>query len=229
MTDWAEEFSQLYVELLDDAASSFVKPSGELSAAERRTFVRALFAYIEGTTYAYKQTFLNLGLGAKLSDAEKACLREETYSVNDRGEVVIQTATIRCLSNIRLAFAISRKVARSRHNLDISGEGWQCLRKSLVVRHRLTHPKKRSDLDVSDEEVEDAKTAFRWFTSNVNIGMIEAYESFRDILKSAGDGIKELLKRGPGTDEEIEELLAVGGKLDEIRETRHKSFGPFLR
>ena len=54
----------------------------------------------------------------------------------------------------------------SEFKLNLSGQGWQSLCKSVKVRDRLMHPKELSDLEVSDEEILYTKKAIDWFLLN---------------------------------------------------------------
>ena len=47
--------------------------------------------------------------------------------------------------------------------LDTSGGEWGDIRNFIQVRDRLTHPKRMSDLSVTDEEIRTAFRAFKWF------------------------------------------------------------------
>jgi hypothetical protein len=44
-----------------------------------------------------------------------------------------------------------------------SDNGWNEFQKAVQVRHRLTHPKKDADLDISDKELETVREAMRWY------------------------------------------------------------------
>jgi hypothetical protein len=38
--------------------------------------------------------------------------------------------------------------------LDVGGSGWDCFKKALLVRHRITHLKSAEVLEISDDEVQ---------------------------------------------------------------------------
>jgi hypothetical protein len=49
--------------------------------------------------------------------------------------------------------------------------GWNEFQKAAAVRHRLTHPKRNSDVDVTDDELKSVEEAFRWYFGAMGIAM----------------------------------------------------------
>jgi len=52
-----------------------------------------------------------------------------------------------------------------------SDSGWSEFQKAVNVRHRLTHPKKNTDMNISDAELTSLHEAVRWYY-NANITAI---------------------------------------------------------
>ena len=82
------------------ALSEDVETAGEALEQEdspyaRRTFIRAVFSTIEGTTNLLKADALMASAMPRaqglFSPAELAMLREETYGMNEKGEATTQT------------------------------------------------------------------------------------------------------------------------------------------
>lgn len=178
----------LYEELRTDVLS-LLKVNGEtfakaadLTAIEKRAFVKAVFSYIEALTFALKDFALH-NCGDSLTPAEQLLAREQSFEVGDDGELEERVAKIRTLSNIRFAFRLAAKVDKVSFRLDVSKSGWQELRRALKVRDRLMHPKRREDLSVSEDEFNDALGAFTWFSSNLVLllatGLLERREAER--------------------------------------------------
>lgn len=46
-------------------------------------------------------------------------------------------------------------------------EGWKKLRNTIKVRHKLTHPKNKKDLEIFLREYEDAEIGFNWFVRKI--------------------------------------------------------------
>ena len=152
----------LYDALLDDVGVFCRELATDPSQRCRRSYVRAVFAMIEGVTFCIKQMALDENGSPKaLSPAEQAMILEEGYGLDESGNVIVKNATLPTLANLRFAFGVFAKRNGSNYKLDVSGEGWQSLRRSLAVRHRLMHPKSSKDITVSKEEIEDAGCALR--------------------------------------------------------------------
>ncbi len=48
-----------------------------------------------------------------------------------------------------------------------SDNGWSEFQKAVQIRHRLTHPKIDTDLDISDQEVKTMRAALAWFHNSI--------------------------------------------------------------
>ena len=44
-----------------------------------------------------------------------------------------------------------------------SEHGWNDFQQSVQVRHRLTHPKANTDMNITDEEIDRLNSAFKWY------------------------------------------------------------------
>ena len=89
-------------------------------------------------------------------------IKEEDYELDDSGAVRIRNARLKLLNNFRFAFAVAAKAADVDFRLDVGGPGWQALRETVPVRDRLMHPKRLTDLVVTENEVRKAMIAFNW-------------------------------------------------------------------
>ncbi len=54
------------------------------------------------------------------------------------------------------------KVVKTGLAVDFTGDGWRAMEKTIEVRNRLTHPKRREDIIVSDEDLADLVRANEW-------------------------------------------------------------------
>ncbi|WNM58032.1 hypothetical protein [Candidatus Nitrospira allomarina] len=141
-----------------------------------RTAVRAAFAYMDGLIFITKTLVL---VGAAQSDhafsnAELALLREETYSLNSKGESYAQTKFLRLEDNFRFTLSMILKSANKPFNLDLNDGNWEKFKRSLQLRHRLTHPRQPIDLQVVSSEFEDLKTTLDWVSGHLMRGLAEA-------------------------------------------------------
>lgn len=120
-----------------------------------RQLIRAVFAYIEATTFSVKASsaWRCMEENIDITPQERYFATDTEYELNDRGELVEAIAKISLAQNIRFALALNRKAHRVSEPFDPSVEWWSCLKEAIRVRDRLTHPKWPGDLDVSGDEI----------------------------------------------------------------------------
>jgi len=164
MQDSTREFRNLFASLIADVEDLSRLAHGSSQAS--RSYVRAVFALIEGITYAMKQLAASSS-SASFDTAESALLNEESYALDPSGKPRTRNAYLQLLPNIRFAFAAMAKCDEADFVVDVSGVGWQSLQRAMQVRHRLMHPKAASDLELEQSELNDVGVAFRWFVANV--------------------------------------------------------------
>ena len=130
-----------------------------------RQLIRAVFAYIEATTFSVKASsaWRCMEEDIDISPQERYFAVDTEYEVNDRGEVVEATARISLAKNIRFALALNRKAHNVAEPFDPSVEWWSCMKEAIKIRDRLTHPRWPRDLDVSGDEVVKVLMAKRGF------------------------------------------------------------------
>jgi hypothetical protein len=203
--DECEQLINLYETLVADV----VECTRQLdSGAVRRSFVRAVFAFVEGSTYRLKLLALGFATHRKnpLSIEEMSVLSGQTFRVDDNGHIRVRRLQISPSAHLQVA---TRLAARC-FNVDMpapaeSKRGWSRFNKAVKLRNRITHPNTASELVVSDAELQLVSHAFRWSDSILALLLTAA------LRKAVGE-----LASIAGTDPS-EELTA---KLNEIRQ-RH--------
>ena len=133
-----------------------------------RSFVRSVFAMIEGCVFNLKQTALTLskhGRGGFIQ-AELVMLEEVSYDLTDKGETKEQVKFIPLTKNLRFAFTSAARVFQVQFTLVVNDAGWSTFKEALVIRNRITHPKSTNDLKLSDEEIQTVADAGTWFLGN---------------------------------------------------------------
>jgi hypothetical protein len=129
----------------------------------RRQFVRAMFANLEGLTSKLKQ--LCLRSPTSYSPAETALLREEAFSLDDKGDARVSASHLNLAANIQFAFRMYARLCNIRFSLPKSESEWSDLKLATAVRNRLMHPRKLEDLTVSEADVEAASRASAWINA----------------------------------------------------------------
>ncbi|MBI3800297.1 MAG: hypothetical protein HY268_25400 [Deltaproteobacteria bacterium] len=134
-----------------------------------RQLIRAIFAYIEATTFSVKawSAWRCMEEGIEITPQERYFATDTEYELNDRGDVVEAVAKVSLARNIRFALALNRKAHKVPEPFDASVEWWSCLKEAIRIRDRLTHPKMPEDLDVSGEDIVKVLKAKKGFEDEV--------------------------------------------------------------
>lgn len=123
-------------------------------SAGRRALVRAVFAYLEGSSFGLRSAAFYLARVRKmqLNVGEMMMARETVYALNDKGEVEEKQMFSSPLANIRFALKLFAKVAGATYEFPAGDSNFERLRKAQHVRNRLTHPRSSKDLEITAEE-----------------------------------------------------------------------------
>lgn len=143
----------------------------------RRAYARALFAYIEGLTYLKKlQAYYAHKTGkAEYTKAELAVILEETYELNSKGEATERTTFNNIDKNIRFAFQVYAQIYGLDFQLDCSDHRWDAFKKAVKIRNRVTHPKRLSDLTITDADMQTLDDALVWYAKNdIQLRLLES-------------------------------------------------------
>lgn len=130
----------------------------------RRIYIRSLFAFIEGTVYRLKQDAMAF---KEFPHSELPILKEIIPRLNNKGKVEETEMHLRLMDNLRYAFCAIGEAFGIVYTLDSSDNGWSSIKKSLAIRHRITHPKNFSDLVISDQEWTCIVEAKEWFVGQI--------------------------------------------------------------
>lgn len=164
MADPKDPLPELFLCLANDV----VIAERELDEAEpqsrRRSYVRAVFALVEGVTFVMKQFALSVheSGGITFPSAELALLREEQYDL-DKGTPRTQQKFLKVADNMRFAFKMFAEAFQSTYILDTSVHHWQRFLVAIDVRNRITHPKAPDDLIISDDEMRRIQEVAAWY------------------------------------------------------------------
>ncbi len=120
----------------------------------RRTFVRTVFAEIEGLAasaidwaryYAAENSFFK----HQYTTAERVVLLGTSARLNEKGLAELEpTQKFGTKATIRFALSLVGRGATDLPRIDYSGAGWNALQKAFDLRNRLMHPKAAADLEL---------------------------------------------------------------------------------
>jgi hypothetical protein len=146
-------------------ARYFAAAVSDQEEANRRFYVRAIFALIEAVVEQHKRLLLDLaGRGTiTLAAGVREALSERLYAVGDRGNVVEREQYIQLQRQIR---AVCRPAADAfGHGLHVSfgAQGWASVQGAVKVRDRRTHPKGFEDGHVDEDALDMVDRGHTWF------------------------------------------------------------------
>ena len=100
--------------------------------------------------------------GAGFTPAETLLLKEWTFRLDDNGEIKYEKAKLSLASHLQFAFGMYAKAGGVKYALPKGEAGWEKLRLSIRIRDRITHPKRASDLNVTQDEAKTVMAAYVW-------------------------------------------------------------------
>ncbi len=133
----------------------------------RRALVRAAFAFNEGYVYWLKgkvtQWLLEKSCDTGNSEIAKILLlSDDSYRPNRQGKIESEPNRISFLNLCAFVLRTAAECWDSDPSTLFSDNGWKEMQVSLEIRHRITHPKKPEDLDISDDELYSISEAHQW-------------------------------------------------------------------
>ena len=136
----------------------------------RRMFVRSCWVLIEGEAFRVKQLTLRAcELGGKSLSADEHVFLSEVQMLVDENYVVRQKDVHeRTLDNLKRTLKIVTSKFELGWTPDFGNQGWKQLRRSLDLRHRITHPRMAAELMILDDELNEHQIGFAWYLETIN-------------------------------------------------------------
>lgn len=184
------DVTQPMVKLLDDAHAAETYLDQNDTQFARRAYIRSIFASLEGIVWLLKQVCLNVPNVSgprKFHPAEFALLQDQTYDLKNNGETSTQTNFLRLPDNLRFTFRVFNRLFQAQIDLGVRGAPWDKFLRSLDVRHRITHPKKVDELDISDQEIELYRKVSSWFNETIHKAVQAILEASKRATASPND------------------------------------------
>ncbi|MBI4188945.1 MAG: hypothetical protein HY525_00215 [Betaproteobacteria bacterium] len=157
--------------LAEDVIRAKQRMDEDPSDAHRREFVRTTYSAIEAQSWQLRMYLIEHVMNKKTSSIhEISALKEESYAINDKGEIYIQPRGYSLKVGLRLVFSILKS-----HGIpvqvDLGSADWKNIDHAVKIRNRVIHPKKMADISVSKEEAECCYQAFV-YVNNVLLATI---------------------------------------------------------
>lgn len=182
-----EELKATFVILDDDINEVRNIANGEMKGFHVRASIRAYSALIDGLLYQMRQ----VAISSESEDfnlfsvEEKMILNEKTIFLDHKGEMKEKDNFEKLLPMLLFTFKQFAKIHGAAFSPDTSVHGWECMKIFVTVRNRITHPKSKAELDLTESEWEKVNLAVDWFHDNVKdlfIATFEADEFYRKQL-----------------------------------------------
>ena len=139
--------------------------------ASRRDFIRALFAAVEGMVWQFREEIRSSAEElTELPPMMAMAMTEMSYSVSENGKLIDQQRFIPLPTMIRLVTNVAKELAPSLHT-PFDKTGWADLKRTIVIRNRITHPKGISDLHVSLEDTKVGWSGLIWLLEHIEYVM----------------------------------------------------------
>ena len=141
--------------------------SSQNSQFARRTFVRSVFAFHEAHFYTFKNTAIEWLIkdswqNRKIEVSKLALLKDVEYRPDKTGVLKESASRLPFLNQIALVLRTLAESAGVDPTTIFSDNGWSSMQTALSVRHRITHPKVPTELEINDEEMDAARDSVRW-------------------------------------------------------------------
>ena len=154
-------------ELIPDAGIAEARATGSNDPLLWRSYVRAVFALIEGLNYArlhMAKEPVHVPAEAAERAREAARLEKKNAKADHAREVVVST---------RVSFAAHAAAYQVQNPLTPSGSDWSEFLAAVAVRDRITHPKSKADCQVSDVDCALIRRVHHWY-QQLDVRLMEA-------------------------------------------------------
>lgn len=168
-----KEFKKALVSDLIDARDLW--GTGKENQFYRRTYLRTIFAFVEGVIYA-RRLIINKNLErdnaekfeSHLSQQEMTLLSDDGFDIKKNGDVKVCPGKNRqpFLNYLRFIIKMYEKYMRLDLKITFNGEGWESFQSAYKVRNRITHPKNKNHLVISDQEMECIIKGTKWLVTS---------------------------------------------------------------
>ena len=158
---------KFFVILMQDVMRSFERARADDCQASRRDLIRTMFAAIEGSVWEYREHVRStVDTVAEISPIMALALSETSYTVSETGKLTEQKRFISIIAMIRLLTRIAEENCAGL-KVDFSDVGWSSLKQGIIIRNRITHPKRQEDLNIVDDDIETSKAGFFWLLNMI--------------------------------------------------------------
>jgi hypothetical protein len=159
-----QEFAAMYLIAYSDIETCIKRVNEDHTDFWKRSLFRSFFSFVEFTGFRLRYLLL-AGLNDRtltLSPEETLILQERTPELTEKGVLRLKNRFFSFEAYLRFTLQTYAKHFTV-GDIDFSVDGWEAMKKSVVVRNLLTHPKTMQHLFVSKDELADLNKAMDWY------------------------------------------------------------------
>ena len=146
--------------LAEDVSQAKQRMENDPTESHRREFVRATCSAIDAQAWQLKMYVIESVLTKKTTSVHDiSALKEESYAINDKGEIYVQPRGYSLKVGLRLVYSILKKHDVPVH-IDFGSTDWKNIDDTVKIRNRVMHPKCMGDISVSESDAECCYNAF---------------------------------------------------------------------
>ena len=157
--------------LYNDLAENRAEIENNDSQLARRNFLRSLIAYYEINLSKIRETVIKLLtekylISGQLDLHEIYPLMDESARITGNGYISLDPNK----TSLKSMLAYTIKKYAELVELDeelLSDHRWESYRKSINIRHRITHPKFHEDIEITDEELIFIYEGLEWWNKTL--------------------------------------------------------------
>lgn len=166
-----QEFAAMYLIAYSDVETCNKRVKEDHTDFWKRSLFRSFFSFVEFTAFRLRYLLL-AGLNdhtLTLAPEEILILQERTPELTEKGVVKLKNRFFSFEAYLRFTLQTYAKHFNVGGTIDFGVDGWEALKKSVVVRNLLTHPKTMEHLFVSDAELVDLNKAMDWYFTTMRL------------------------------------------------------------
>lgn len=192
--DLAAEVSRSFnAILMHDVIDGLRRAKQDQSQGVKRDLIRTMFAAIEGSVWGYREHVSSIAKSVdELTPTMAMAFSELTYFVTKTGELESQMRFIPLTSMIRFTTQIAQKISPDLQ-VDFGSTGWFEFQRGIAIRHRITHPKSITDLEITEDDVAVVTRSLFWLLEIVQEVMEATNLQAADYLKYTRNFLAKLV------------------------------------
>jgi hypothetical protein len=133
----------------------------------RRTYVRASFAFTEAFVFwlrgiVAQKLSASVGSLDSIMAAKIILLSEQSHFPDRNGKLESRENRVPWQNSVAFAIRTMAECIGADAESIFGDSGWGEFKKALSVRHRITHPRDASQMDITDDDLDAVRESHRW-------------------------------------------------------------------